>query len=198
MTNPSLTPLEELRKKLEGTKECWIENLSKWPQSETFLYDPRRIGHNEVEIEHFISKSALDEALLEIEKRDAEIAELKAKVELSRENSIATAFHHEANLGNYSNEIKRKEELLKKQSKLLDEALLEIEKRDKLIDEARKVIEFYGDLESWEHISPGRSTYTVILDDLGDGDYDNGNGTDDMSVGGLKARAFLAKLDGGK
>lgn len=60
---------------------------------------------------------------------------------------------------------------------------------------ATEALEFYADIESWEHIAPGRAIYTVILDDIGDGDYDNGNGTDDMSVGGLRARSILTEIE---
>jgi hypothetical protein len=46
-------------------KQCWIANLDKWPDSETFLYNPQEIGHPQAT--HFVEASALDQSQRELE-----------------------------------------------------------------------------------------------------------------------------------
>lgn len=62
------------------------------------------------------------------------------------------------------------------------------------LKEAREVIGFYGDIDSWHSLLTESIKYHRIdLDDVGDGEFDNGHETDDSGVGGKRARAFLAK-----
>lgn len=57
---------------------------------------------------------------------------------------------------------------------------------------ALEVIEFYADGDSWGHESPSSTSYSVIdTTDMGNGDFDLNEITDDNGVGGLKARKFL-------
>jgi len=74
--------------------------------------------------------------------------------------------------------------------------------RDKLGDEALKIaveaLEFYADGESWSTIDHSKSptTYDRLEydKDLGDGDFQITEDTDDSNVSGLRARKSLAEI----
>ncbi len=60
------------------------------------------------------------------------------------------------------------------------------------LEKAVKVIEFYGDGDSWGHESPSSTSYSVIdKEDMGIGEFHLNELTDDYRVGGLRARKFL-------
>ena len=63
----------------------------------------------------------------------------------------------------------------------------------------REALEFYADLDSWHHLTTESTKYYKIdLSDVGNGDFDNGNGTDDDNVGGKRARLALEEIKNGK
>ena len=60
------------------------------------------------------------------------------------------------------------------------------------LEKAVKVIEFYADGDSWGHESPSSTSYSVIdKEDMGIGEFNLNELTDDDRVGGLRARKFL-------
>lgn len=74
--------------------------------------------------------------------------------------------------------------------------------RDELADEALKIaveaLEFYADGQSWSTIDHSKSptTYDRLEydKDLGDGDFQITEDTDDSNVSGLRARKSLAEI----
>lgn len=77
-----------------------------------------------------------------------------------------------------------------------DQARDYIKKQDEQIKIMREVLEFYADLDSWNHLTTESTKYYKIdLSDVGNGDFDNGNGTDDDNVGGKRAREALKKIE---
>ena len=59
----------------------------------------------------------------------------------------------------------------------------------------REALEFYADGSNWEHISPHKAEYRVIEEsDMGDGNFQITQMTDDEWVGGKRARATLEKV----
>jgi hypothetical protein len=73
-----------------------------------------------------------------------------------------------------------------------------IDSLHKQIEEAREIVDFYADADSWGHESPASTTYSVIdRDDLGDGSFQFNEITDDERVGGKRARVYLAKCKDG-
>lgn len=202
MTNPNLTPLEELRKRLEDAKQFWITDKT---DNTGFLVE-KEFSHarhfGSCNVFNVIEKSALDEALLEIEKRDARILELESGT------ANALKFLRERVVGyQASNNVFRviEEEIRKYDPtyESFDSARLRrkqvadrnniMEEQSKLLDEARKVIEFYGDKTNWLRNVNGWRHDMIVLD-LDDETLTAWEGR----FSGKRARAFLAKLDGGK
>lgn len=63
----------------------------------------------------------------------------------------------------------------------------------KIVEGLVKALEFYGDADSWGHISKDVAQYVVIQDDEGNGDFQFNDITDDFRVGGLRARQAIAE-----
>lgn len=56
----------------------------------------------------------------------------------------------------------------------------------------REALEFYADIDSWHHMTTESIKYYVVdISDIGEGEFDNGNGVDDCGVGGKRARQTL-------
>lgn len=102
-------------------------------------------------------------------------------------------------------EIKRLEDCLKRANSNHEEFerkwYLEKDKADeqkKMLDEVEKALEFYADGESWSTIDHNKSptTYDRLEydKDLGVGDFDINEQTNDRNVSGLRARLALEKL----
>ena len=243
MTNPSLTPLEELREwRISGAKFVWNKGPS--------IVGPHIDPDEQIVV---VEKCVLDEALLEIEKRDAVIPQWNPgappkpfcnewfiaettfgdRVVLK---ALPEEFTYDFKTGDETyimkDKIKRWMQFpdsdyipYRPESKLLDEALLEIEKRDKeiqtyrrelqdarrfqigdreildksltrlrteleetrsLLDEARTMAELVAQKPAMCYV--GKSNY-------GDDIYEK---VISNSPEARLARAFLAKLDGGK
>jgi len=67
----------------------------------------------------------------------------------------------------------------------------------KQLDIATKALEFYANQDNWRHCSPFESSYLydmVDKSDLGIGDFELDEFTDDKDVGGVAARVALAKI----
>ena len=78
----------------------------------------------------------------------------------------------------------------------LTEAQARIKKLEKALEVMRSAVEFYASADVWQHVAPEKAKWSVIEDDdLGDGDFDFNEITDDMSVGGKRARQALAEVE---
>lgn len=60
------------------------------------------------------------------------------------------------------------------------------------LEKAVEALRFYADGDSWGHESPSSTSYSVIdKEDMGIGEFNLNELTDDDRVGGLRARKFL-------
>ena len=61
---------------------------------------------------------------------------------------------------------------------------------------ATEALEFYADIENWHSLTTESIKYHKIdIQDVGNGGFDNGYGTDDDNVGGKKAREALKEIN---
>jgi len=165
MTSSPITPLEELRKRTTEPKEI----ISAYAQK-CSTTDEGNLYFAATQLE-----STLDEALLEIEKRDAEIEKWKKELERVDEFSREEG----ARLFDANARIKELE-------KQVSEAHSELAEQSKLIDEARTVA------AEISKVKYGLQGYLEEDDDKGAYQY-----MANLAFGyEALARAFLAKLDG--
>ena len=224
MTKPNLTPLEELRKKLNDFSEheayYRLGYDSEHEPTVKSIIEGARGEYNTL-------RPALDEALLEIEKRDAALTEankeilglraigLDPEIYNKRDNEIerlqsqvdVLSYRAPTESAKLIKELEEKWFVFKEEMNQRNEAVLKYSQSQyELLDEARKVIEFYGCKANWTYTgmyNPDGTKFTGPFGQFFDAhstiarcDWEHHNDT--MKFSGAKARAFLAKLDVGK
>ena len=222
MTSNQITPLEELRKRLKefsAQEAYWrLGYDSEHEPAVKSIIEGARGEYNDL-------KPLIDEALLEIEKRDAALTEankeilglraigLDPEIYNKRDNEIerlqsqvdVLSYRAPTESAKLIKELEEKWFVFKEEMNQRNEAVLKYsESQSKLIDEARKVIEFYGNKKNWDERwvefggDEGRDGDVSDVISQDDVDWEEDESGPYLTVGGKRARAFLAKLDGGK
>lgn len=75
-----------MSKQNDKVREVWIADLENWPHSETFLYDPKLIGHSEAT--KFIEYNAYLKLQEELDEARRVLSEIITDINVATEYSI--------------------------------------------------------------------------------------------------------------